>query len=132
MLIARDTRGAAPPSILVVEDERVVAPDNTVLVAGRLLQIERQPGRLHCAINPGAQLGQWQALERLEGLADLTGQQCRTQIAEHRPHILQALENAVRRLIKNQGSRLFLHLLQARPPSGSPDTAPTEALRAEG
>jgi transposase len=31
--------------ILCQEDERVIAPDNTVVVAGRILQIERQPGR---------------------------------------------------------------------------------------
>jgi transposase len=36
-------------TILCQEDERVIAPDNTVLVAGRLLQIERQPGRRTCA-----------------------------------------------------------------------------------
>jgi transposase len=36
-------------TILCQQDERVVAPDNTVLVAGRLLQIERQPGRRTCA-----------------------------------------------------------------------------------
>jgi hypothetical protein len=35
--------------ILCQQDERVVAPDNTVVVAGRLLQIERQPGRRTCA-----------------------------------------------------------------------------------
>jgi len=32
-------------AILCQQDERVVAPDNTVLVAGRVLQIDRQPGR---------------------------------------------------------------------------------------
>ena len=36
-------------TILCQEDERVVAPDNTVLVGGRLLQIDRQPGRRTCA-----------------------------------------------------------------------------------
>jgi hypothetical protein len=36
-------------TILCQQDERVVAPDNTVTVAGRLLQIERQPGRRTCA-----------------------------------------------------------------------------------
>jgi transposase len=36
-------------TILCQEDERVIAPDNTVLVGGRLLQIERQPGRRTCA-----------------------------------------------------------------------------------
>jgi len=35
--------------ILCLEDERVIAPDNTVVVAGRILQIERQPGRRTCA-----------------------------------------------------------------------------------
>ena len=32
-------------TILCQEDERVIAPDNTVVVGGRVLQIERQPGR---------------------------------------------------------------------------------------
>jgi hypothetical protein len=32
-------------TLLCQQDERVIAPDNTVVVAGRLLQIERQPGR---------------------------------------------------------------------------------------
>jgi transposase len=36
-------------TILCQEDERVIAPDNTVVVAGRILQIERQPGRRTCA-----------------------------------------------------------------------------------
>lgn len=36
-------------AILCQEDERVVAPDNTVMVAGRVLQIERHPGRRTCA-----------------------------------------------------------------------------------
>ena len=36
-------------TILCQQDERVVAPDNTVVVGGRLLQIERQPGRRTCA-----------------------------------------------------------------------------------
>lgn len=36
-------------TILCQQDERVVAPDNTITVAGRLLQIERQPGRRTCA-----------------------------------------------------------------------------------
>jgi hypothetical protein len=36
-------------AILCQQDERVVAPDNTVLVAGRVLQIDRQPGRRTCA-----------------------------------------------------------------------------------
>ena len=35
--------------ILCQHDERVIAPDNTVVVGGRLLQIERQPGRRTCA-----------------------------------------------------------------------------------
>lgn len=35
--------------ILCQQDERVVAPDNTVTVGGRVLQIERQPGRRTCA-----------------------------------------------------------------------------------
>ena len=36
-------------TILCQLDERIIAPDNTVLVAGRVLQIERQPGRRTCA-----------------------------------------------------------------------------------
>jgi transposase len=36
-------------TILCQEDERVIAPDNTVVIGGRLLQIERQPGRRTCA-----------------------------------------------------------------------------------
>ena len=36
-------------AILCQEDARIVAPDNTVLVAGRILQIERQRGRRTCA-----------------------------------------------------------------------------------
>ena len=36
-------------TILCQEEERVVAPDNTVLVAGHVLQLERQPGRRTCA-----------------------------------------------------------------------------------
>lgn len=36
-------------AILCQQDERVVAPDNTVVVAGRVLQIDRQPGRRTCA-----------------------------------------------------------------------------------
>ena len=36
-------------TILCQEDARIVAPDNTVLVAGRILQIERQRGRRTCA-----------------------------------------------------------------------------------
>ena len=36
-------------TILCQQDERVIAPDNTVVVAGRLLQIERQPSRRTCA-----------------------------------------------------------------------------------
>jgi transposase len=35
--------------IFCQEDERVVAPDNTVVVAGQRLQITRQPGRRTCA-----------------------------------------------------------------------------------
>lgn len=35
--------------ILCQEEERVIAPDNTVIVAGRVLQIEKQPGRRTCA-----------------------------------------------------------------------------------
>lgn len=36
-------------AILCQEDARLVAPDNTVVVAGRVLQIERQRGRRTCA-----------------------------------------------------------------------------------
>ena len=36
-------------TILCQQDERVIAPDNTVVVAGRRLQIDRQPGRRTCA-----------------------------------------------------------------------------------
>jgi transposase len=36
-------------TILCQQDERIVAPDNTVVVGGRALQIERQPGRRTCA-----------------------------------------------------------------------------------
>ncbi len=36
-------------TILCQEEERVIAPDNTVTVAGQVLQIERQPGRRTCA-----------------------------------------------------------------------------------
>ena len=36
-------------TILCQEAERVIAPDNMVLVAGHVLQIERQPGRRTCA-----------------------------------------------------------------------------------
>ena len=36
-------------TILCQEDARVVAPDNTVVVNGRILQLERQPGRRTCA-----------------------------------------------------------------------------------
>ena len=36
-------------TILCQEEERVVAPDNTIVVAGRVLQIDRQPGRRTCA-----------------------------------------------------------------------------------
>lgn len=36
-------------AILCQEDARIVAPDNTVLVAGRVLQIERRRGRRTCA-----------------------------------------------------------------------------------
>lgn len=36
-------------TIFCQQDERVVAPDNTVLVAGQVLQIARQPGRRTCA-----------------------------------------------------------------------------------
>lgn len=36
-------------TILCQEEERVIAPDNTVVVAGRVLQIDRQPGRRTCA-----------------------------------------------------------------------------------
>jgi transposase len=36
-------------AILCQEEERVVAPDNTVVVAGQRLQIDRQPGRRTCA-----------------------------------------------------------------------------------
>jgi hypothetical protein len=36
-------------TILCQQDQRVIAPDNTVVVGGRLLQIERQPGRRTCA-----------------------------------------------------------------------------------
>lgn len=43
-------RGAVDlDAILCQEDERVIAPDNTVVVGGRVLQIERQPGRRTCA-----------------------------------------------------------------------------------
>ena len=35
--------------ILCQEDERVIAPDNTVVVVGRILQIQPQPGRRTCA-----------------------------------------------------------------------------------
>jgi transposase len=35
--------------ILCQEEERMVAPDNTVTVAGHVLQIDRQPGRRTCA-----------------------------------------------------------------------------------
>lgn len=53
---ARDRARAFAPlaavdldAILCQEDARVVAPDNTVVVAGRVLQIERQRGRRTCA-----------------------------------------------------------------------------------
>ena len=36
-------------TILCQYDERVIAPDNTVVVGGTVLQIERQPGRRTCA-----------------------------------------------------------------------------------
>ena len=36
-------------TILCQEDARVVAPDNTVVVGGQVLQIARQPGRRTCA-----------------------------------------------------------------------------------
>jgi transposase len=36
-------------TILCQQDERVIAPDNTVVIGGRCLQIERQPGRRTCA-----------------------------------------------------------------------------------
>ena len=36
-------------TILCQEDTRTVAPDNTVVVAGRLLQLQRQRGRRSCA-----------------------------------------------------------------------------------
>lgn len=36
-------------AILCQEDQRLVAPDNTVVVAGQLLQITQQPGRRTCA-----------------------------------------------------------------------------------
>lgn len=36
-------------TILCQQDDRVVAADNTVLVGGRVLQIDRQPGRRTCA-----------------------------------------------------------------------------------
>ena len=36
-------------AILCQEEERVIAPDNTVVVAGQVLQIDRQPGRRTCA-----------------------------------------------------------------------------------
>jgi hypothetical protein len=36
-------------TILCQQDERVIAPDNTVVIGGRVLQIERQPGRRTCA-----------------------------------------------------------------------------------
>lgn len=36
-------------TILCQQDERVIAPDNTVVVEGQLIQIERQPGRRTCA-----------------------------------------------------------------------------------
>ena len=36
-------------TILCQEAERVIAPDNTVLVGGHVLQIDRQPGRRTCA-----------------------------------------------------------------------------------
>jgi len=36
-------------TILCHQDERVIAPDNTVVVGGQLLQIERQAGRRTCA-----------------------------------------------------------------------------------
>lgn len=53
---ARDAATAFTPlgeadldAILCQEDHRVVAPDNTVTVAGQLLQIPQQPGRRTCA-----------------------------------------------------------------------------------
>lgn len=52
----RDTATAFVPvgavdldTILCQQDDRVVAADNTVLVGGRVLQIDRQPGRRTCA-----------------------------------------------------------------------------------
>ena len=36
-------------TILCQQSERVIAPDNTLVVGGRILQIERQPGRRTCA-----------------------------------------------------------------------------------
>jgi hypothetical protein len=36
-------------AILCQQDERLIAPDNTVVVGGRILQIERHPGRRTCA-----------------------------------------------------------------------------------
>ena len=36
-------------AILCVEDERIVAPDNTVMVGAHVLQIEPSPGRRSCA-----------------------------------------------------------------------------------
>lgn len=36
-------------TILCEQEERVIAPDNTITVGGQVLQIERQPGRRTCA-----------------------------------------------------------------------------------
>ena len=41
--------GAEFHTILCQQDERVIAPDNTIVIGGRILQIERQPGRRTCA-----------------------------------------------------------------------------------
>lgn len=41
--------GAELHTILCQQDERVIAPDNTIVIGGRILQIERQPGRRTCA-----------------------------------------------------------------------------------
>jgi len=55
------------------------------------------------------------ALQGLEGLGQFTRQQCRPLTTEYRLHILQAFKYAMRRLIENQRTRLFLDRFQPRP-----------------
>lgn len=112
------------------------------LTAHRLLIFRGSPaGDQHHALaallvavrlDKSSQLTQRQPLEGFERLGQLTRKQGGTLGAKYLLHILQTLEDSMRRLIKDQGARLFLDLGQTRAAPhrlGRQKTFENEAIR---